>query len=62
MRSIYQLSSIYNYFVKAVKAEVEIEKPEYIELCHSHEAYGVKTRVNLVWTTLEEIKKVNFMI
>jgi len=56
-RTLREYTTFKRNAIQAVKAELETEKPEYVELCHSHEAYGTKTRVNLVWTTLEEIKK-----
>jgi len=42
--------------VITVEADVDA-KPEYLEQQHSYQAADVKTKVHLVWTTLEEIKK-----
>jgi len=43
--------------IQAMREELEDEKPEYIEISHSHQAYGDSNRVQLVWTTMENIKK-----
>eukprot|EP00088_Acartia_fossae_P006851 TRINITY_DN13168_c0_g1_i11.p1 TRINITY_DN13168_c0_g1~~TRINITY_DN13168_c0_g1_i11.p1 ORF type:complete len:535 (-),score=116.19 TRINITY_DN13168_c0_g1_i11:238-1674(-) len=43
--------------IKAVKVEFKARKPDLVELIHSHQAFGTSTQVQLIWTTLEEIKK-----
>ena len=39
-------------------AETSTELPDFLELIPSHEAWGVRLRVDLVWSSMEGIAKV----
>jgi len=43
--------------IQNMREELENERPEYVEIINSHQAYADTTKVDLVWNTLEEIKK-----
>ena len=45
-----------------MREELENERPEYVEIINSHQAYADTTKVDLVWNTLEEIKKVSIKL
>jgi len=51
--NLLEYMSVKYSMIQGIKVEIGPELPEYLELSESHDAWGVRTRVDLVWTSLE---------
>ena len=59
MTRLLTMTTTHKFPVQAVKVEEGGDKlPDYLELVCSHDAWGVRSRVDLIWTSLEGITKV----
>ena len=56
--SLVEYMSVKYSMIQGVKVEQGTRLPDYLELAQSHEAWGTRSRVDLVWTSLEGLSKV----
>ena len=57
--SLVEYMSVKYSMIQSVKVDQGSSLPDYLEISQSHDAWGTRSRVDLVWTSLESLSKVS---
>lgn len=60
--SLVEYMSVKYSMIQGVKVDQGSSLPDYLEISQSHDAWGTRSRVDLVWTSLESLSKVSLIL